>query len=213
MKKKLLISFVFAVLFIGLAGCGSNDKKNNEKKSADQKTSAFYKYVAFKSANSTSLLYNARLFGEPTEVSFGEVTYKPTIIAKFDTKTGKATSVKFYTFYLNDGNDTAVNQAIEVLNSASDDANKNFSNIKKGKVNDNVSYLVVNIDPNSYEVTQFIDAYIIKGQDIERYKLEIYYNRLAEYNNEPTHEDGENYFEESIENIRMEWSNSKIKAY
>lgn len=185
-----------------------NSVRTNEKN--DRK---IYKYIKMSSANGVGLLYSADyLFDNSSEVSSGDTYYKPCLIAEFDTKTGKAKSVKFYTFFLDYEDDEWVNKALEKFDGSSLESKKIFTNVQKGRVNDNVSYLTADVDVDSYIFVQYVEM-LIKDQDIEKYKDEIFFSRLYNYDSEPPHEEGENYFEESLEGIRIEWSDEEIKAF
>ena len=216
MKKKILLGVIFAVLFVGLTGCGNTTKeeKNNNNGNTNTNTTKpdhkIYKYMAVRSDSGSNLLYSAYLFDDSFVVYNGDKKYQPCLIMEFDTETGKAKSIKFYTFF---SGEEYLNQAKEKFESSSKEAKKNFSNLKTKKLNDELYYLVVDVDPESYACTQFIDSYLVKGQDIEKYKDEVYYSRLYNYDSEPPHEEGDNYFEESLESSRIEWSDNKIEAY
>ena len=226
MKKKILFG-IGAILIIGcmlfvLTGCDnkenntnnstSNNASNqqNSTKTADHK---IYKYVKMSSDVASNLLYSATsLFGDTFYVHEGEKYYKPCIIAEFDTETGKATKATLYVFFRDYEDNENVNNAIENYNSSSSESKKYYTNIQKGRIpNENeVSYLSVDLTIDSYIYTQFIDTYIIKSQDIENYKDRIYYSRLYNYSSNPPHEEGANCFEETLEGIRIEWSDDAI---
>ena len=118
-----------------------------------------------------------------------------------------------FAFFIDNTDDEWVDKAIEKYESSSSKSKGSFTNVKKGRVNEEVSYLSADLDIDSYIFTQFIDTYIIKSQDIEKYKDEIYYSRLYNYSSNPPHEEGDNYFEETLEGIRIEWSDNEIKPY
>ena len=216
MKKKILLVVIFAILFVGLTGCGNTTKEENNNNNGNTSTNTkksdhkIYKYMAVRSDLGSNLLYSAYLFDDSFVVYNGDKKYQPCLIMEFNTETGKAKSIKFYSFY---GGEEYLNQAVEKYESSSNGAKKNFSNLKKEKINDEVYYLVVDVDPESYATTQFIDTYLVKGQDIEKYKDEVYYSRLYNFDSEPPHEEGDNYFEESLESLRIEWSDSEIKPF
>ena len=217
MKKNFLICLLIICLLV-LSGCQNNGGNINNGANSGGNTQKLdhkvYKYMKISSSLGSSLLYSATtMFGDTSVVSNGDIYYNPCIIAEFDTNTGVATKAKFYAFFLDYSDDEWVNKAIERYNSTSSDYKKNYKNVKKGRVNDSVSYLSADLEINSYIYTQFIDSYLIKGQDIDRYKDEVFYSRLYNYASEPPHEEGENFFEESLEGIRIEWSDSVIKAY
>lgn len=217
--KKIVLALLVVVSLFTVTGCNSEIKNNqnnngnsnqNEKK-ADHK---IYKYMKISSDNAFNLLYNANyLFDDLSVVSNGDIQYKPCLIVEFDTKTGKAIKAKFYAFFLDYEDNEWVNKAIEKYDSSTLKSKNNYANVKKGRVNDNVSYLSADINVSSHEFTQFISTYLIEGQDIDKYKDEVFFSRLYNYDSEPPHEEGENYFEESLESSRIEWSDSKIEAY
>ena len=226
MKKKIFLGVLISVILVSmifvLTGCEKKDNsttgESNNSGSTVEKTvkkpdHKIYKYVKMSSGNASNLLYSASIFDDPSEVSNGDIYYKPCIVAEFDTETGKATKAKFYSFFLDSSTDEWVDKAIEKFESSSSKSKDSFTNVKKARVNEEVSYLSADLDINSYIFTQFIDTYIIKSQDIEKYKDEIYYSRLYNYSSTPPHEEGDNYFEESLESIRIEWSDKEIKAY
>lgn len=189
----------------------SNNSIINTETTAKKADHKIYKYVKMSSSVGSGLLYSAAvLFGDVSEVSSGDIYYKPCIVAEFDTETGKAIKATFYAFFLDYDDDEWVNKALEKYENSSSEAKTKFTNISKGRVNDNVSYLSADLDVNSYIFTQFIDTYIIKSQDIEKYKDEIFFSRLYNYSSEPPHSEGENFFEESLEGIRIEWSDGEL---
>ena len=214
MKKKIFLSLLVVLSLFLITGCNKvvpNNNLNNDVKKPDHK---IYKYVKMESYLGSLLLYSAgSLFGDTGQVSIGETYYKPCIIAEFDTNTGRATKAKYYTFFIDYADDENVNKAIEKYNNSTSQSKKYFTNVKKGKVNDEIKYLTADLEINSSIYTQFIDLYIIKRQDIEKYKDEIFFSRLYNYASEPPYEEGENFFEESLEGIRIEWSDSEIKPY
>ena len=218
MKKVFLTLLVVISLFV-TTGCNNeiksnetnNESSNQSEKKVDHK---IYKYMKISSENAANLLYNANyLFDDLSSVSNGDTYYNPCLIVEFDTQTGKATEAKFYAFFLDYEDNEWVNKAIEKYDSSTLKSKSNYSNVKKGRVNDNVSYLSADINVSSHEFTQFISTYLIEGQDIEKYKDEVFFSRLYNYDSEPPHEEGENYFEESLESSRIEWSDTKLKAY
>ena len=217
MKKKL-INIILLISIFMVTGCGITININNDRnhriednKKIDHK---IYKYMKVSSANGSNLLYViTSVFGETSEVSSGDTYYRPTILFEFDTNTGNAIKAKFYTFFIDYEDDEWVNQALDKYNNSSNEYKKYYTNVSKGRVNDNISYLTCDIDLSGYLFTQFIDTYLVKGQDIEKYKDEIYYSRLYNYSTTPPVEVGDNYFEESLEGIRIEWSDSIIDAY
>lgn len=209
-----------------LTGCGNNENNTSggtensgtfggtNNSSAKKPNHKIYKYIKISSDNSNNLLYSVTgLFDNPSVVSRGETYYKPCIVAEFDTETGKATKATYYAFFIDYEDDQWVNKSIEKYNNSSSEAKKYFTNVQKGRVSDEISYLSADIDVNSYQFTQFIDTYLIKSQDIEKYKDEVYYSRLYNYPTTPPCEVGDNYFEESLEQTRIDWSDSQIKAF
>ena len=214
--KKVFLS-ILVILSLFTVGCSNENKKNennnqnNQNQKADHK---IYKYMKVSSDNAVNLLYNANyLFDDLSVVSNGDTYYKPCLLIEFDTKTGKAIKATFYSFFLDYEDNEWVNKAIEKYDSSTLKSKNNYTNVKKGRVNKEVSYLTANIKVDSHEFTQFISTYLVEGQDIEKYKDEVFFSRLYNYDSEPPHEEGDNYFEESLESSRIEWSDSKIKAY
>ena len=210
MKKYLMISIVTLLLLI-VCGCSKNNGSNpNNNQVAN---SNVFRYMKMSSANAGGLINIAYVFDEPSTVGHGDKTYNPTLVAEFDQVTGKAKNVTFYAFFL-DNPDTSewVDKAIEKFNTTSTSYKKDFSDLSKGRVNDFVTYLSVSMNPESHVFNQFIQMLLYK-QDIEKYKDEIYYSRLSNYSTKPPVEEGSNYFEESLEGIRIEWSNNIISAY
>ena len=223
MKKKILLGIailtILSCMLFVLTGCNNNENSadnnggssNTSTKKVDHKV---YKYVKMSSDTASGLLYSTNsLFGDTFYVHEKDKYYKPCIIAEFDTETGKATKATLYLFFKEyENNDEYVNKAMEKYNSSSNEAKKNYTNIQKGKVpgETEVSYISVDLKIDSYIYTQFIDTYIIKSQDIEKYKDKVYYSRLYNYSSNPPHEEGANCFEETLEGIRIEWSDNKI---
>ena len=213
--KKIIKIFMLLLFVFTITGCnnnlnGNSNNNRNTNTNTNKPDHKIYKYMAVRSDSGNNLIYNAYLFDDSFVVYDGDKKYQPCLLIEFDTNTGKATSIKFYTFY---SGKEYLDKGIEKFDEASKEAKKNFKNLKKDKISDEVYYLVVEVDPESYECTQFIDTYLVKGQDIEKYKDEIFFSRLYNYSSEPPHEEGDNYFEESLESSRIEWSDSKIKAY
>lgn len=232
MRKKFLVLLVAFIICLSFAACEKNEGNSGNASNVDQSADAnnpggsgtnsgdnqkpdhkIYKYMKV-SADLASTLYHpaSTLFNDPSEVSSGDIYYKPCLIAEFDTNTGKATKVTFYTFFLDSEDDTYVNEAMESYNSSSNDYKKNVTDVQKGRVNDNVSYLSAEINPESNAYEQHISS-LFYEQDIERYKDKIFFSRLDNYSSEPPHEEGENFFEESLEGIRIEWSDTSIEAF
>ena len=189
----------------------SNYSENNTKNKPDHK---IYKYVKVTSSNSSSLIYASRtIFDDPSTVSYGNDTYKPCLIAEFDTETGKATKVTFYAFFLDYSNYEWVDKAIDKYNNSTSDYKKYYTNVQKGRVDEHVTYLSVSVDPQCRQYDQYIQSYIVESQNIEKYKDSVYYSRLYNYSTPPRCESGENYFEESLEGFRVEWSDEEIRAF
>ena len=223
MKKKIIVLISVGLIILGmmffLTGCVNNENntksststsENSSTKKADHK---IYKYVKMSSDTGSNLLYSTNsLFGDTFYTYEGNKYYKPCIIAEFDTETGKATKATLYLFFRDDESNEYVNKAIEKYNTSTSESKKYFTNVQKGRVpnESEVSYLSVDLTIDSYIYTQFIDSYIIKSQDIEKYKDEVYYSRLYNYSSNPPHEEGVNCFEETLEGIRIEWSDSEI---
>lgn len=211
MKKVLLtIITIFSLVFI--TGCGNNgdDLVNTNVKQLDHKV---YKYMKISSDNTSSLINIAYIFDDPSVVGHGDNYYRPCLIAEFDSLTGKAKSVKYYSFFLDyEGSSEWVDKSIEKFNSSTTSYKKDFSNISKGRVSEFVTYLVVDINPESYVFNQYVQM-LFYEQNIEEYKDKVYYSRLYNYSTKPPVEEGDNYFEETLEGLRIEWSDSGIKAY
>ena len=217
---KRVITSLFLLVIISLfiiTGCDSNTKINNQNNNQSNNTNTnnknidhkIYKYVKMSKG---SLLYSAdRVFGRASSAKDGDIEYPITLIAEFDTNTGKSTKVTMYAFYLDSVHD--VNEALDAYNTSTSEYKKYYTNVSTGKVNSNVSYLKANVDVKSYEFTQYISTYIIENQDIEKYKDRIYFNRLSNYSSTPEYQEGENFFEESLEGIRIEWSDNEIKPF
>ena len=106
--------------------------------------------------------------------------------------------------------DENVNKALEKYNNSTSEYKKYFTNVQKGRINESVTYLSADLGVDGNIFTQYIDSYIINSQDIDKYKDKIYYSRLYNYSSNPPHEEGSNYFEETLEGIRIEWSDSEI---
>lgn len=95
MSKKIIL-MVLLSLFI-LTGCGEkveNNNKNNQKKLDHE----VYKYMKISNVNAGGLINVAYMFDTPGAVGHGNEEYDPCLVAQFDTTTGKAISVKFYSF-------------------------------------------------------------------------------------------------------------------
>ena len=232
MKKNVIIPIIIAVVIffviavvatvaiVGIAIVSNNQNNDNNysSSSSDNKTNlidhTIYKYIKISSSGAGNMLYSVEsAFGSMGTVSNGDIQYNPCILAEFDTATGNATKATFYCFFLDYDNDEWVNKAIGKYNSASSRIREIYTNVKKGRVDEHVSYLSAEINLEKYEFTQYLDSYIIKNQDIEKYKDKVYFSRLYNYSTTPTHEEGANYFSETLEGIRIEWSDSEIKAY
>lgn len=226
MRKKVFLSFLVALSLFIITGCGNNqsnsggNKNGNGNSNGNQKTTndkkldhKVYKYMKISSSNASGLLHVAYLFDDPSVVGSGDNEYNPCFIAEFDTNTGKAKSVKFYSFFLDyEGSTEWVDKAIEKFDSSTGEYKKSFSNVTKGRVNENVTYLVADADPTSYMYNQYIES-LFYEQDIEKYKDDVFYSRLYNYDPKPEAKTGNNFFEEPLESIRIEWSDSEIKAY
>ena len=218
MKKKIFLGLVILISLFTICGCdnkennngGNNNNNNTNNNTVNHKV---YKYMKISSSISSNLYYYAeQLFDNPSAVGYGNKEYEPFLIVEFDTNTGNATNVKYYSFFLDYEDNEWVNKAIEKYDEASGKAKDEVKNVKKGRVNDNVSYLTANIDPDSYAFDQYLQ-YLFKGQDIDDYKDRVYYKRLYNYSTTPEHKEGDNYFEDSLSHIRIEWSDSEIKTF
>ena len=213
MKKKFLIGVLIIVSLFTLTGCGkeSNGTSNGTTTKPDHK---IYKYIKVTSSNGSTLITPLyAVVGESSEVGHGDDYYKPTIMLEFDSKTGNATKATFYTFFLDDEPSTEwVDKAKEKYDESSSEYKKKFTNAKTGRVNDGVTYFSCEVDVDSYVYNQYIEL-LMKGQDIEDYKDRIFFSRLYNYSTEPEHSEGDNFFEESLEGLRIEWSDKELKAY
>ena len=220
MKKKIILSMLVLTLLVTLKGCDNSNQNTNVNNNGETNNSTtkldhkIYKYIKVLASNSSELYYETNvLFDDPGTVSNGDTEYKPRLLIEFDTTTGKAKNIKFYAFFLDYEDDEWVNKAIEKYNESSGSAKTKVTDVTKGRVNEEVSYLSANISVDSYGFNQYILTYLIQGQDIDEYKDSIYYSRLYNYDSEPPHEEGDNYFEESLEGLRIEWSDKEISAY
>lgn len=232
MNKKLFLiigcSIIVICIVIAIIVVNNNNNSNNTTGQNQSNNSSYansnsstkkpdhkiYKYVKMSSDNSSTLLYSVTsLFDNPGDVSSGDVYYKPTIIAEFDTETGKATKATFYAFFLDGEDDENVNKALQKYNNSTSEYKKYFTNVHKDRVNSEISCLVADLDVNANLYTQYIDSYILDSQDIDKYKDRIYYSRLYNYSTTPPHEEGSNFFEESLEGIRIEWSDNEITVF
>ena len=205
--------FKYLVLMIGVllvaVGCENKTPKYNERK-PDHK---IYKYVKITSSVGNDLIVPIEyIIGSTSEVGHLDDIYAPTLLAEFDTTTGKATSVKFYSFYLDYEDDEWVNKALNEYKSSSSSYKDDITNVKKGRVNDNVSYLEATINPDSYVYEQYVGD-IIKYQDIEKYKKDVYYDNLYNYSTTPEVKDKDGYFWDALTGRTVIYSDNKIKAY
>ena len=221
LKKSVSILLLVTMLLFAFAACGDagNNAGGDGQVAGDGGASSdsdlgydVYKYMKITNSNASQLYYPAMMiFDDPSAVGSGDTLYKPCLVAEFDTATGHATKVELYAFFLDNDDDLWVNQAIEAYETADDSYKDEVTNVTKGRVDDSVSYLRAEIDPESYGFDQFIQM-LLYNQDIEHYKDEIFFSRLDNYSTEPPHEEGDNFFEESLEGQRIEWSNSPIDA-
>ena len=124
------------------------------------------------------------------------------------TTTGKAT---IYGCFLDYEDNHWVNEAIEKYNSSSDSYKKDIINVSKGRINDEISFIKIEINPESYKFEQYISSYIMREQDIEKYKNETYYDNLYNYTDLAPAEVGDNYFVNGLSKMRLEWSDSELK--
>ena len=220
LKKKIAILLMVTMMLFAFAACGdAGNTAGDGQASGDAGSSSdttldydVYKYMKITNSNASQLYYPAMMiFDDPGSVGHGDTLYKPCLVAEFDTQTGHATKVEFYAFFLDYEDDAWVNQAIEAYETADDSYKDEVTNVTKGRVDDEVSYLHAEIDPSSYGFDQFVQM-LLYDQDIEHYKDEIFFSRLYNYDTEPPHKEGDNFFEESLEGQRIEWSNSPIDA-
>ena len=211
MKKLfLLVLCVFMITGCSLIPIKNTVDGNKQESNLDHKV---YRYMKISSSNTSTLLNNAYIFGDPGVVGSGDNYYYPCFIASFDPVTGKVISVKYYSFFLDyEGSYEWVDKAIEKFNESGDSYKKDFTSVSKGRVSEFVTYLSVDINPKSYTFDQYIQI-LFEEQDIEKYKDTVYYSRLYNYETKPPVKEGDNYFEDSLTDIRIEWSDSILKAY
>ena len=221
MQKKLPILFlIIMILALAATGCGgagadsaaggADADGSGSPASSDAPDYEIYKYMKISASNSSELYYPALfIFDDPGEVANGDNEYPPCLIAEFDQSTGKATAVKLYAFFLDYEDDEWVNQAIETYEGSE---HEDVTSVTKGRVNDFVSYLCAEIDPDSYGYDQYIRN-LFYDQNIEKYKDDVYFDNLYNYDTEPWHEEGEGYFEDALSMKRVEWSNSELKPF
>ncbi len=208
--KKIIIAILLTLLVV--TGC-TKDETNNTINAGNEPDHKIYKYMLIKAPNTSGLIYSAYIFDDPSTIGYQDDYYKPTLLVTFDTKTGKATSVKLYAFFLDYEDDEWVNKSIEKFNEAGNDTKKKFTNLTKGRVNDNVSYLTCDIDPFSYSIEATISTYLIENQDIEKYKNYVYYDRLYNYDPDPAAVVTDNSFYETITDVSIEYSDKELKAF
>ena len=218
MKKRYLIILILTISLL-LTGCGKNSENNNNqsgdytttKKVADHK---IYKYMKMSSPNGTSLINNIEYtFDYMSVVGYGDTSYNPCMLVEYDTETGKATNVKFYSFFLDHTPSYEwVDKAIEKYESSSSKDKENYSNVEKGRVNDEVTYISFNVKVDSYYYEQFIRN-LIEDQDIEKYKKDVYYDNLYNYSTTPEVKDESNLFYTTLTGVTIEWSDSEFSAY
>lgn len=221
MQKKLPVLFlIIMILALAATGCGgagadsaaggADADGSGSPAGSDTPDYEIYEYMKISASNSSELYYPALfIFDDPGEVANGDNEYPPCLIAEFDQGTGKATAVKLYAFFLDYEDDEWVNQAIETYEGSE---HEDVTSVTKGRVNDFVSYLCAEIDPDSYGYDQYIQN-LLNGQDIEDYKNDVYFDNLYNYDTEPWHEEGEGYFEDALSMKRVEWSNSELKPF
>lgn len=216
--KNLLCSILVLFALVVLVGCGTNkapEKPNEGTTSSENKSldHEVYKYMKIQAESGDQLyMHSYSFFGDLWTVGSDDKEYKPELIVEFDTKTGKAVNVKMYAFFLDGEDDNWVNISLQKYNSSSGQKKSEISNVKKGRVNEYVSYLECSIDPESHSYDQYINS-LFYEQDIEKYKDKVYFSNLDNYSTIPPHEEGANFFEDSLSMFRIEWSNSAIKAY
>lgn len=218
--KKILCSILMLFALVVFVGCGTDEVK--ETKNPAEGTPSYeisngdhkiYKYMKISADVANCLYYPATsLFDDPSLVSSGDTTYKPELIVEFDTKTGRATDVTMYCFFLDYDEDEWVNKAIEKYEASTSEIKNQITNLSKGRVNEEVSYFKCNIDTESNSFDQYVEL-LFYDQDIENYKNVVYFDNLYNYSSEPPHEEGDNFFEDSLSMLRIEWSNSEIKPY
>ena len=215
MKNKILIVLISLLTLFVVTGCNESTNGGNNYSGGNSKPDhKIYKYIKASSSNGSSLLIPIEyIIGNPRVVEHADDKQDPCLIIEHDTETGKAKKVTFYTFFLDTKPDTEWSDiALENYNSSSDSYKKNLSNVKTGRVNDFVTYLKADITVDSYIYDQYIEM-LVKKQDIDKYKDEVFFSRLYNYSNEPEHKEGNNFFEDALSGIRIEWSDSEIKAY
>lgn len=207
MKKTILSVIFILMLLVTITGCKKDNKKNIN---GDNNV---YKYIKVSSNLGRNFFEVADiLFNDMSEIEYEDNYYKPCLIVEYDTNTKKANSVKVYSFYIDDNTDEWVNKAIDTYKNSTFEYKGDITNVDKKRLNDSITYLTADINPESFTFNQYVGD-LIKEQNIDKYKNDIFYSRLSNYEEEPKHEESDNYFEESIENIRIEWSNEELKAY
>ena len=216
MKKRLII--VILIMFcLLLTGCNDNTNENNNlnnntNNNTKQLDHKIYKYVRLLSNNADDLFINLNyMFGYISNVGYSDKDYKPELIVESDTSNGKAKSATLYGFFLDTAPEsTWVDEAIEKYNTSN---KKDILNVEKGRVDNNVTYIKININTESYNFEQYIRGYILEEQNIEKYNNETFYDNLYNYDPKPVEKKGDNFFENPLTNIRIEWSDSEINAY
>ena len=210
MKKIVLL----IICLLCLTGCGNKtngEVQANKQSNLDHKV---YKYMKITTHNTSNLINNGYIFDDPSYVGHGDKNYYPTLLVEFDTITGKASKVTLYAFFLDNPDSTEwVDKAVDSFNEKVGSYRNDFSSVHKGRVNDFVTYFDVDINAESHIYNQYLQTYLFYEQDIEKYKDAIYYSRLYNYSSTPEVKTGENYFEESLEGIRIEWSDNAFSAY
>lgn len=209
MKKVYCYLICLVCLVSLLSGCGSSKNKDGIH---------VYEYMKLSGDRLSNLINNINNYFGNIMYVVGDNgdEYNPEVLLEFDTSTGKCFKATLYLFYKmwGDPNDKPLEDvAIDVFNSNTDEDKKDFGKINKGKVNDKISYIYVEINPESSLFTENISNYILKKQDINKYKNEVFYNKLEGLEEKPKSKEDKNYFEESLVGTRLEWSDKEIKAF
>lgn len=208
---KRIYGYVIGILciLVLLTGCGSN--KNN----IDHHV---YEYMKVTGDRVSNIMDNINyLFGNIIYVvGDNGKNYDPEILLEFDNDSGKCSKATLYLFYKmwgEPGDESLEDIAINEFNSKSDDDKKDFGKVNKGKVDDKISYIYVEINPESKLFNDNISNYILMNQDIDKYKKEAFYNKLDGLDSKLKSKEGKNYFYESILGTRLEWSDKEIKPF
>lgn len=214
--KKYILLVISMFLILGATGCekysGNNSDYNNPTTTTKQLDHKVYKYTKMTCSSGNELFINLNyLFDYIDRVGYAETDYDPTLIVETDTNTGKAINATLYGYFLDYGTDEWVDKAIEKYNTSSSNSKKDILSVDKGRVNDQVTYIKIRINPDSYNFEQYIQSYIMREQDIDTYKKKTYYDQLYNYSTTPEKEEGDNYFYNGLTSIRLEWSDDELR--